>query len=606
MSRKIGLLFVCGLAAVVQPMMWAQTSDGSDVLKRIRENVMDTATRLPRYTCSLKIERAQYEAAPGKARDCDGLAAQQSRGQIGRLEETDRVRLDVAIGDANEIYSWVGEDRFDDRDVFDLVSAGALQNGGYLNFLAAIFGGDAADFTYDGEKVLEGRTLAEFRFRVPLDRSNYIFANRRRYSAITAYGGTVFADPKTGDLVRLVIHTSGLPEDSGACEASTTLDYSRMSLNDSQFLLPRQARLDILTTDASEFRNVTTYSSCHEFLGKSVVKFDESAAEPSNGAPAQTPSPPTFTLPVGGAFKLLFTQPIDTATAAAGDRIRAKLSVAIIDASSKRVLAPAGAEIVARIIRLEHFPVSPESVRMLVKLETISVGGTNLTFSPALNWVAQKPADLPLPEFSKGPRLYPVPPPHIASFDALSDPDVGTFYFRDASSNFVIRSGLESIWWASSRGVTTPSLLAGEMLAAHNAARLLVGVPPLVWSDRLAAVAQEWANTLLERNQFVHRPHPNLGENLFEIKGPDAHASPSQVVETWAAESHYYAYRSNTCVGVKRAENGTQPSVDCGHYTQVVWRTTKEVGCAVARSETREVWVCNYDPRGNWVGVRPY
>jgi uncharacterized protein YkwD len=39
---------------------------------------------------------------------------------------------------------------------------------------------------------------------------------------------------------------------------------------------------------------------------------------------------------------------------------------------------------------------------------------------------------------------------------------------------------------------------------AHNAARLSVGVPPLIWSDRLAAVAQEWANTLLARNQLVH------------------------------------------------------------------------------------------------------
>jgi len=127
------------------------------------------------------------------------------------------------------------------------------------------------------------------------------------------------------------------------------------------------------------------------------VKFDESPAEPVAGAPAQTPSPPTFTLPAGSAFKLLFTQPVDTATAAAGDRIRAKLSEAIVDASSKRVLAPAGAEIVARILRLEHFPVSPESVRTQVKLETINVGGTNLTFSPAMNWVAQKPADLPTP-----------------------------------------------------------------------------------------------------------------------------------------------------------------------------------------------------------------
>jgi pathogenesis-related protein 1 len=66
------------------------------------------------------------------------------------------------------------------------------------------------------------------------------------------------------------------------------------------------------------------------------------------------------------------------------------------------------------------------------------------------------------------------------------------------------------------------------------------------------------------------------------------------VVNAWAAESRNYDYRSNCCRGV------------CGHYTQIVWAGTQEVGCAVARGGRREVWVCNYDPPGNWAGKRPY
>jgi len=114
----------------------------------------------------------------------------------------------------------------------------------------------------------------------------------------------------------------------------------------------------------------------------------------------------------------------------------------------------------------------------------------------------------------------------------------------------------------------------------------------LAWSDRLAARAQDWADTLLARRQFVHRPDRTYGENLFEIAG--APASPEQVVNAWAAESRNYDYSSNKCRGV------------CGHYTQVVWRDTKEVGCAVARGGGQEIWVCNYDPPGNWIGQRPY
>ena len=130
------------------------------------------------------------------------------------------------------------------------------------------------------------------------------------------------------------------------------------------------------------------------------------------------------------------------------------------------------------------------------------------------------------------------------------------------------------------------------MLASHNAVRARVQDAPLVWSDRLAARAQDWADTLLARRQFVHRPNSPYGENLFEITG--ASASPAQVVNAWAAESRNYDYYSNRCHGM------------CGHYTQIVWSDTKEVGCAVARGGGTEVWACNYDPAGNWAGRRPY
>ena len=186
MRNRIALLG--GFAVAIQAAAWAQPNDGSDLLERIRDNVLASVGRLPQYMCSLKIERAQYEAAPGHARNCDGIAGQHKRGRIGRLEERDRVRLDVAIGDSKEMYSWVGEDRFDDRDVFDMVRDGALQDGGYSVFLASIFGRGDEDFIYDGKRDLDGRSLAEFRFRVPKAQSNYVFGNRRKFSVVTAYG----------------------------------------------------------------------------------------------------------------------------------------------------------------------------------------------------------------------------------------------------------------------------------------------------------------------------------------------------------------------------------------------------------------------------------
>ncbi len=143
----------------------------------------------------------------------------------------------------------------------------------------------------------------------------------------------------------------------------------------------------------------------------------------------------------------------------------------------------------------------------------------------------------------------------------------------------------------ASAGAQTPGL-ANDMLRAHNAVRRQAGVPPLTWSRQLAAHAQAWADSLLARRQFSHTPNSPYGQNLYEIQG--ATASPERVVKAWADESRNYNYDSNTCHGV------------CGHYTQIVWSDTKEVGCAVARAESLEIWVCDYNPPGNWVGRRPW
>jgi pathogenesis-related protein 1 len=134
--------------------------------------------------------------------------------------------------------------------------------------------------------------------------------------------------------------------------------------------------------------------------------------------------------------------------------------------------------------------------------------------------------------------------------------------------------------------------IAQEIVAAHNSVRAGHGVPPLRWSDELAEYAQKWAKALIASGEFKPRTNPRYGENLFEISGGPATAH--DVVSAWAAEGKNYNSRNNTCSG------------RCGHYTQVVWRDTKLVGCGMAHDRRREVWVCNYEPHGNIVGERPY
>ncbi len=440
MSMWIRLLLLCSFTAATwaqdAPAGRAQPEDPKDLLLRVRSNLMGTIGRLPRYTCTLTIDRAQYEADPlQRPASCDDLIGQKKKGQFEpRLSETDRLRLDVAIAATNEIYSWVGEDRFDDRDLFDLVRQGAVQTGSFSTFLTSIFTGDAATFSYNGDTALDGQPLVEFGFQVPREKSNYIFGNRREH--VTAgYEGAFLADPVSGDLVRLVVRTSELPASVGSCQATTTLDYTRVHLNDSDFLLPREASLDILNNDGAELRNRTVYSSCHEFLGVSTVSFDEPgpAAAALAAGKASTASP--FEAPAGVPFKVVFQQPIDTATAAAGDRIKARLNNAIRDASSK-VLAPEGSEITARILKLERFEGPPSSLKIIVKLESVNVGGVPRSLHATMSSAGQR--------FEKETGLERRVP--LGSFDTLADSGGGLFEFRDAKPNLVVKSGLESTW----------------------------------------------------------------------------------------------------------------------------------------------------------------
>jgi uncharacterized protein YkwD len=139
-----------------------------------------------------------------------------------------------------------------------------------------------------------------------------------------------------------------------------------------------------------------------------------------------------------------------------------------------------------------------------------------------------------------------------------------------------------------------PPSLQDEMLSLHNAVRSTVGLPPLAWSGKLEQAAQEWADLLVKDGSFRHRPHSPFGENLFAVTGMEY--LPRQVVFGWTSEAKDFDYPANRC----------KPDRACGHYTQIVWRNTREVGCAVARGGSREVWVCEYAPPGNYSGMRPY
>lgn len=140
---------------------------------------------------------------------------------------------------------------------------------------------------------------------------------------------------------------------------------------------------------------------------------------------------------------------------------------------------------------------------------------------------------------------------------------------------------------------------AERLLAAHNRHRLAAGVPPLVWDTELARGAASYGPPLARGRTLVHSPRsgrPGISENLW--MGTAGAYPPEAMVENWAAE------RAQFRPGIFPNVSTTGNWLDVSHYTQMIWRGTTKVGCAIHRSGGWDYLICRYSPAGNRDGKR--
>jgi len=152
------------------------------------------------------------------------------------------------------------------------------------------------------------------------------------------------------------------------------------------------------------------------------------------------------------------------------------------------------------------------------------------------------------------------------------------------------------------------------MVDLHNQARASVNppaasMPTVVWDDSIAAFALNYSLTCQGTNLMNHNPNRVLstgeyiGENLWgttaSLQGANVTSYIHGAASSWASESVYYTYSTNTC----------QSGQMCGHYTQMVWKNSVNIGCAIVYCSNllfKTSVLCDYGPGGNYVGERPY
>ena len=152
---------------------------------------------------------------------------------------------------------------------------------------------------------------------------------------------------------------------------------------------------------------------------------------------------------------------------------------------------------------------------------------------------------------------------------------------------------------AQARQLPQLSNVSTRLLAAHNLERAGLGVPPLRWNPDLAAAAAAYGPQLASMATVEHSPRasrPGQRENLW--RGARGRYSPEQMVGSWIEEKAWF--RPGAFPNVSSTGNW----LDVSHYTQMIWRSTTDVGCAVYPSGRWDFLICRYSPPGNVDGRR--
>ena len=131
-----------------------------------------------------------------------------------------------------------------------------------------------------------------------------------------------------------------------------------------------------------------------------------------------------------------------------------------------------------------------------------------------------------------------------------------------------------------------------QLLAKHNYYRARHGVNSLVRNSELEEIAQTYSDYLTKNNLFTHSDNKYkgnyMGENLYA--GTLLSNIGEACTDLWYNEIQYYDF------------NNPGFGSNTGHFTQVVWKNTQQMGCGMGCKSNYCKITCNYYPAGNYLG----
>jgi hypothetical protein len=354
------------MKAIALIMLWMSTAQQDTVLEEARLLLRSDAKRMHRYTCRQTVNRLQVGKKRLHPGTCSDLIREHTLRPVNSpVVAWDRLRLDVAVMDGHEVFSLAGAPKFAD-DFAEIAAYGPFGTGDFGPFVTQIFdNGTKVEFV--GERTISGRKLRQYKYEIPREQSHYAVRKTLGEAVVVAHSGSFLLDPQRKDIVQLSVRSQELPEKLENCQTISEITYQRVNIDSIETLIPKESRFRVIQREGGENLNTTTYSNCHEYVGESVIHFDDQAEKPEQADPQKQRNP----IPAGLSFRARILTAIDTVSSAAGDEIEGVLTSNIAD-DAGLIFVPVGARVKGRLLQVAG---SPYQVQIKLRLESVNLKG---------------------------------------------------------------------------------------------------------------------------------------------------------------------------------------------------------------------------------------
>jgi hypothetical protein len=423
MRRPLSLLFLAAFSLPAQPLPPEVLT-----LARIHDRVREAVERLPDCTCVETV--ARFRKSAGK-----------------QFKPVDRVVLQILFSGGKELFASPGDTHWE-TDPFTFVASGMLSNGLFALNLKTIFLNNHAIIRYQGDESPAGRREARYDFHISRMWSGYTI-QRGGASGVAAMRGSFWADPETYDLRRVEFHADEIPPELLYADISTTIDYNRVRIGQSDVLLPQTADMRTADVDGVENRNFVEFTHCQGFRAESTLVFGAARdAAPAAGPAAPPPKPAAAesTLPPALRIAIALSARIDD-HAAVGSLIQGKVVGSVMQ--KEKVLVPDGALVTGRIRRVERYSDAGDYFIVALEFTRLETPGGDLRFyADLLDVDRREGAEMVLSDTTRvergGTNTLTWENTYGQRIWTHEVPGVGTFFVR--GSSFSLPPGFKTMW----------------------------------------------------------------------------------------------------------------------------------------------------------------